>query len=210
MENFTKFEEILIRFTGVKSLTESTIRTYKRHIRNEESRFVIGNYLLINARSYIEVFEDFKKIPEKNEDIKLSILANEPFANKIQSWNGLRDLRNQVLAHGFDDKTGKTVANIEKFYTSKSIPTTDWEIILLGECAAFSCGCIMTKFDKELKSAQEKIGVFEPSSNGAKSKEEYIKSLQTLVNKSIEIDDVSKENLEHAIKHHVIDWANSL
>ena len=104
MIQLTALEEILLRFAGVKSITESTIRTYKRHMYDDESQFVIGNYLLVNARSFIEVFESFKKIPNPTAEINLAITANEPFAQKIQKWNGLRDLRNQVLAHGFDDK----------------------------------------------------------------------------------------------------------
>ncbi|CUA97941.1 hypothetical protein [Comamonas thiooxydans] len=209
MKQLTALEEILLRFAGVKSITESTIRTFKRHIHNEESRFVIGNYLLVNARSFIEVFDAFKKLP-RTAEIDLAIIANEPFAQKIQSWNGLRDLRNQVLAHGFDDRKNDTIANIERFYSSDTVPTTDWEIIIMGECAAFACGCIMTSFDAELRSAQSKLNEFEPKTNGAKSKEEYISEMQRLVKEHLSIDRRNAENLETALRVHVIQWAENL
>ena len=68
----------------------------------------------------------------------------------------------------------------------------------------------MTSFDAELKLAQSKLKKFEIKLNGARSKEEYIAEMQRMIKEHLSIDQTNTENLENALKLHVIQWANSL
>ena len=135
--NITNLQSCLMSLGALKGFLEDSLRSFKA-IQRADTRFVLGNYILINVHSFNQEWKRFESFAKEDDSVKRSCKIAKPATDRIRYWKGLSQLRSKVLAHEMYDKNDQNLVNFKRFFGDKKAPAEAWEQALLGECAVYA------------------------------------------------------------------------
>ena len=151
--NITRFQSCLMSLGALKLFLEDSLKSFKA-ISRGDTRFVLGNYILINVHSFNQEWKRFESFAKNDGSIKQSCRIAKPAVDRIRYWKGLSQLRSKVLAHEMYDKDDQSLVDFKKYFGDKKAPVEPWEQALLGECAVYAIGVALTRHSKLNAEAQ--------------------------------------------------------
>ncbi|WP_133299850.1 hypothetical protein [Larkinella punicea] len=166
-------------------------------------RIIIGTgsaHIIIMLCAFLDEYSSefvHTKYPQYSKRIDKVRKSLKPVIKRINSWSGLRDYRNQVLAHNLRIKNGESLFLIGKEHSYK-VPTTINELTLISELLSIIYLSIGITFPEILSvvfstgTVKEKIK-FEKS-EVAIDVEKEIREIRTQVNKILRSCDSSDPN----------------
>jgi len=107
--------------------------------------------ILLNTCTFLEEYDhNFLTLaePKYKERIKIVMNIAKPVLKKIREWTGLRELRNEMLAHTWRKKKTKELSLVDIF--KYDTPRTYWEIQILEKYLTMIVGLIEIEFREEL------------------------------------------------------------
>lgn len=142
--NISRLQSSLLSLGALKLFLEDSLKSFKA-IPREDTRFVLGNYILINVHSFNQEWKRFESFAKNDESVKESCVIAKPAIDRIRYWKGLSQLRSKVLAHEMYDKDDQSLVDYKKYFGDKKAPIEPWEQALLGECAVYAIGVALTR-----------------------------------------------------------------
>jgi hypothetical protein len=155
---------------GVRRINESLFIFHKCHytIRNvwslldagkDNEQFVynygnvLSNYIKLELLSMFEEYNNFfiaRLLPEYEQRIKEVREICKPIIKRINSWKGLTDFRNNIIAHTWRNKSGHMVLPDRQEY---GVPTNLVEIKILVDLCSYFWSIVSAEFQKEVAEA---------------------------------------------------------
>lgn len=141
-----KLQQSVLVLSAIKNTIEPVLMVFKRYIKDEDVKFVLHQQLLLKVCSFNEEREDLRKLSEENPKVKETLSIWSFALNRIDQWDGLRSMRNTMLAHRFrDNKNNKLPTDLGLRYFDANVPTTYCEALLLAELAYICCGVFIER-----------------------------------------------------------------
>ena len=151
----TRFQSCLMSLGALKLFLEDSLKSFKA-IPRHDTRFVLGNYILINVHSFNQEWKRFESFAKNDDSIRQSCRIAKPAVDRIRYWKGLSQLRSKVLAHEMYDKDDQSLVDYRQFFGDKKAPVEPWEQALLGECAVNAISIALTRH-RELNAQAQNI-----------------------------------------------------
>lgn len=158
--NISRIQSSLMSLGALKFFLEDSLKSFKA-IPREDTRLVLGNYILINVHSFNQEWKRFESFAKNDESVKESCVIAKPAVDRIRYWKGLSQLRSKVLAHEMYDKDDQSLVNYKRFFGDKKAPIEIWEQALLGECAVYAIGVALTRHSQLNIEAQAVVNACE-------------------------------------------------
>jgi hypothetical protein len=148
-----ELERLLWRFRMVAHEAQAMVRGLNAYddastAINTSLWFTLSNHALIIVSKFLEVWQDSGSLAKTEPRIVGVRRALTPLIDRIEIWEGIRELRNTALAHAYLDKSGNLVTPWHPI-TAGRAPTYHAEIVLLLHLVHIAVLCVLSVFEKE-------------------------------------------------------------
>ncbi|QMG41426.1 hypothetical protein HVY60_12890 [Citrobacter freundii] len=148
----TPIQESILVLSAMKNTFECVLKVFKRYIRDEDLKFSLQMKMIVDLSSFTEEWSRLGPICKSESQMIATLKICEPAISRLKSWEGIRNFRNKVLAHGFREELrgdgGKTIykpVDFEKWYFKADVPNSYAEILLLYEMAYFCMAIVINR-----------------------------------------------------------------
>lgn len=135
----------LLALSSRKAFLEPALCSVKRHIGEDDTKWVICNFILMQVSVFLEEWKLFAAHAKQDASVKATCQIADPALKRIRSWSGLKHFRNSVLAHtrAKPDNTLPTGDRRIEAFT----PSNYAEQALLGECAVYAIATALIRHE---------------------------------------------------------------
>jgi hypothetical protein len=168
----TSLQISLLALSSRKSLLEPALCAVKRHISEDDTKWVLCNFILIQVAVFLEEWKAFSTHSRDREDVKETCRVAGPALARIHEWRGLTKFRNGVLVHA-RGRDKKSLPINDEIMLSRT-PSNVFEQILLGELAVYAISAAIILHRNEQEAGLREYGDgFMLSGGGINSVEEF-------------------------------------
>lgn len=191
----SKFQESLLVISAMKTIMENDLRVFKRYIHDDDLKYALNNKMLIDICSFLDEWKRFNTYARDCERIRETMTITAPAIKHLNSWSGIKGMRNTMLAHGYrDDSDNGKLTCLNKRYFEAEVPTTYAEVMLLSEYCVYAISAFICRHKEEHKAALETIPKFEAATKkGIETQDEFNAAVKALQEHMFELDPSLKQ-----------------
>lgn len=166
----TELQQILLALTSRKSLIQPALCVVKRHLREDDTKWVVCNFLVIQICAVDDEWRRLERLGEVDQTVRHTLEVARPATDRMRSHFILRRLRNSLIAHTREWKGALTdVAALGA--GGAFLPYA--EQIVLSECANYAASVALIRHDAERRSALQQIDINDTADGrGAQTKDD--------------------------------------
>jgi hypothetical protein len=175
--DLSEFERRLcrLRLIGHEAhlLVCSLTRTEDRKA-DSELAFTLQNYSLILLCRFLEIWSQFQSQAKDNRRVRDIAQAVSPYLDRINTWPGLREFRNWIVAHRYQIDPHPEFIPPWVVINTGRVPSNAPEWILLLECARHVSAAVMAYYGDIYRSLGPVLdpGVESPITQGVRNGDE--------------------------------------
>lgn len=178
-------ETSILALASRKSFLEPSLRSIKKHVQEEDLKWTVSNYILIQIFAFNEEWRRFQGLAKSDLKVRETTRIAKPAIDRIKQWPGLTVVRNSIIAHARRSDGSLLLPNPQTF---SGVPTNYAEKILLAECAVLAIATVLVRHDAERLVAVSKIAgqTHPPTATGINNNLEFRRDLLDIRTKIIE------------------------